>query len=843
MEIIINNIRVQFLSERVVRIEYQKNKNFLDENTFFVPHRDEYSSFDEVLVDEDSKYKILTFKGYRLFVPLKNRGLNGILVSDEQGRIIYTYKPLLNSGELPLLEKTPEIFPLMDSPHVIAPKEGYSVKKTSQYIVDDKAKDLYLLFCEKDFKLLRKLYIELTGRCELVRLADLGLWNSKYYEYDEESAKKVIDDYKKYQIPLDVMVIDTDWRKASDRGIGYDINDKLFPDMKRFFDYAHENNVEIVFNDHPEPVDGAKSAFDDKEIAFREEKLQYLLDLGLDGWWYDRNWHTKLISPTKKIEPETIGLYLFYDITENYYKEKYQDNKVYRRPVIMGNVNNIYNGTYKKINDSASHRYSIQWTGDISCEYDSLKDEVANLIKTSRNEIAYINFDCGGHIGNPNKKLYLHWMQLGAFAPIMRPHCTKDVLYSREPWVYDEDTLNCAREYINMRYHLLPMIYTNAYKNYVSGEPLIKELSYEYMDKNTYNNQSELLIGKNIIISPICNMVTRRLNKSHYLKKVKATYFDGRELKGEPLAIKEYDKLNFYWSNVSPEENVPVHDFSARFETTILVNKDVRLIVESDDGVRVYIDGELTLDDWACHAVTKSDAGLLTGKVPHKVVIEYFQGGGDAAISLFYRKNMKNDSKKVYLPKGKWIDPFTGKRYQGKKNYTCYYDYHVLPMFIRLGSIIPLAHTSENTTKQKWDDLIFDYYPNRKAVDNDFIYEDDTYSTAYKFGKYRISNYQASFNKEENCFDIIFSKSQGEFDGDKCFAERKITIKYHLLRGVSNVDYVTLNGQRIDTEVVARKYDVYPLNDLDASCDSKVLLIKFDHKVDETSIIKVFLKK
>ena len=164
--------------------------------------------------------------------------------------------------------------------------------------------------------------MELTGRTPLVRLSTLGAWNSKYYKYNEESAKQVILDYEKYDVPLDNMVIDTDWRAASDRGIGYDIDTQLFPDMKRFFDFAHAHGVEIMFNDHPEPVDGAQDVFGPKEVRYREEKLQGLMELGLDTWWHDRNWHTKLNSPSKRVLPETFGLYLFEEITKHFYEKK-----------------------------------------------------------------------------------------------------------------------------------------------------------------------------------------------------------------------------------------------------------------------------------------------------------------------------------------------------------------------------------------------------------------------------------------------------------------------------------------------------------------------------------------
>lgn len=144
------------------------------------------------------------------------------------------------------------------------------------YTVEENVEDIYLLLCEKDAKLLRKLYVELTGKPELVRLSTLGGWNSKYYAYTEEEAKQLILDYEKHDVPLDVMVIDTDWRSC-ENGWGYDINTKLFPDMKRFFDFAHSHGVEVMFNDHPEPVNDAQ-VFAPEEIEYRERNLQSLMN-------------------------------------------------------------------------------------------------------------------------------------------------------------------------------------------------------------------------------------------------------------------------------------------------------------------------------------------------------------------------------------------------------------------------------------------------------------------------------------------------------------------------------------------------------------------------------------
>lgn len=239
-----------------------------------------------------------------------------------------------------------------------------------------------------------------------------------------------------------------------------------------------------MFNDHPEPVKGTQ-VFKPEEIEYREKNLQSLMETGLDIWWYDRNWNTHLVSPSKNIYWETLGLYLFEDITRHYYQKQAGDKQVYRRPVIMGNVVNVINGNYMSITDSASHRYSIQWTGDIASTPDSLAQEIATLIKCTNNCVPYINSDCGGHLGNPDKEGFVRWMQFGALSPVFRPHCTNGVERTREPWVFDKEAEDIVREYNNLRYRLLPVIYKNAYESYENGEPIFKALGFEYPHDKT----------------------------------------------------------------------------------------------------------------------------------------------------------------------------------------------------------------------------------------------------------------------------------------------------------------------------------------------------------------------
>ncbi len=834
-QIICDDIRVQLLSEDVVRIEYGKNGKFCDDNTFFIPDRTAYTSG----VEYTQEGNIIRFGGYELYIPENAKSLSGVRL-EKNGKKVYSYKKLKNSGELPALDKTPEVFAISDTPRIIIPEGGYSAERKGEYKVEENVQDVYLLHCRKDAKLLRKLYVELTGRPELVRLSTLGGWNSKYYAYTEEEAKQLILTYEKHDVPLDVMVIDTDWRSC-ENGWGYDINTKLFPDMKRFLNFAHEHGVEVMFNDHPEPVNGAQ-VFAPEEIEYRESNLQAVMDLGLDIWWYDRNWGTHLISPTDKIYWETFGLYLFEDITRHHYQKHNGNKDIYRRPVIMGNVVNIVNGRYMGITDSASHRYSVQWTGDISSRSDSLANEVESLIRCGNNCIPYINADCGGHIGNPDKELFIRWMQFGILSPVFRPHCTNVVERFRDPWSYDEETLDIVREYNNLRYRLLPVIYKSAYESYKNGLPIFKGLGWEYpADKRSLRCNSEYLLGANIIARPVTYGKPVCLDKKDYLTPVKATYYNGRELNGEPIATAEYDTLDMVLYHTSPEAGVPVYDFSARFEAEIKLDSDRELFISCDDGATVWIDGEKVLEDKTLHSALTFPLKKIKGGIVYKIIIEYFQAGGEACCGLFGAELPKDNKIETYLPAGKWLDAFSGKIYSGGKTISRGYGLQEMPLFVRLGALLPLAYEAHNTKEQKWDRLVYDFYPCKDATDRGYLYEDDTETTAYKLGQCRKSAYEAYYCEDCNAFVIKLHAAEGKFEGEKSFDKREITVKYHMLKDVESVRKVTVNGEEVGYKKTKKDSLAFPLNTSDCATDGGVISVPLKTDVNKEYEIKFYL--
>lgn len=846
-KIIVGDIRIEILNEDTFRFEKRMDDGtFLDSNTFFIPNRDAYKGC-SYKVSELGEKTTIEVGDAVISIPSAATTFKNLNITIN-GEIVYEYEASKNTGTLPSPKNTPEAYAVYDSPRIIVPDHGYAYSDeygaNIDFDIQYNALDFYVLLPRKDAKALRQQYVNLTGKTEMVRLQTLGLWDSKYYAYSEKTALEEIDTYAKYDLPLDNMVIDTDWRKSYGAdGIGYDVNTSLFPDMEGFLDKAEAKNIDIMFNDHPEPASGSKSVLDPIDVEYRETNLRKYLAMGLDYWWYDRNWSVALKAPSNTFNAETWGMYLYSDITTAYNQEQAGDNYIYRRPIIMGNADNIQNGAFVGVRNSASHRYSIQWTGDIDASTSSLSQEVANIVKGGSSGLAYLNSDIGGHNGNPSNELYIRWLQYGAFSPILRPHSSKYNQRYRQPWLYGDQALDISREYINMRYRLMPLLYSLCHENYETGLPLFRYLSFEYPDDENADRTDEYLMGDNILIAPISEDKYSIFPESWYKSNVTAKFYNNKNLSGEPAATKEYDSIDFDWGTSSPATGVDSDNFSATFETTVEPKEDITISVMADDGVRMYVDGERVVNAWQANDSVTFDGIKLEKGTTHTVKVEYYEGSGNAILKLKAKKETDIYSKDVYLPEGTWMNLFTGEAFTGKQTVKVDCSLSQMPIFVKLGTMVPLVDEVDNTRHIDWSNLSFDYYPSKEnGTYSGEFYEDDYNSTAYKFGQYRTTGYSTHYDSSENALVINVGKANGTYEGSDKLTNRHFKIRYHALEELGDFSKITLNGKAIGAYYYEKEEGAYPLQASRSDSVSDVYSIEFDSDISKDNVVKIYLK-
>ncbi|NOZ04113.1 MAG: DUF5110 domain-containing protein [FCB group bacterium] len=498
---VIGNVRVQVLSPTLVRIE-QKGPNglFEDRKTFHITGRTNWPGT-YVTSESIAGHVLIKTSDFTVKVPSDAQSLDGIVITKPDGTELWAMPSAdtdffsNNRVWIPHPNTPTEAWAFADAPRYVPAPWGYNVAPADSPDYDvngwdltNHAPDVYVFLPGGDGRKLRSEYLKLTGKSGLIPLYALGGWDSRYYAYTQQEALDKIDTYRTKNIPLDVFVVDTDWRIGA--SIGYDVNTSLFPDMPGFLTSAHNKHVRIMFNDHPEPQ---ADALDPIEVAYRNRGLRGKFDIGLDIWWYDRNWYTS-IRPPDGINKEVFGMYLYHWITQDYYPD--------RRPLIMANVDGIDNGQLNRAPDIAAHRYTMQWTGDTRSDYMSLKNEVKNAVYSGVfAPFAYVSADLGGHMGTPTTEQYIRWVQYGALSPIFRLHCTKGV--TRDPWEYAAPAEEVVRKYVQMRMRLLPVFYAAARENYDTGEPIIKRCDLDYPGYSEAESNDQYLLGKGILVAPI----------------------------------------------------------------------------------------------------------------------------------------------------------------------------------------------------------------------------------------------------------------------------------------------------------------------------------------------------
>ena len=510
-------LRVQLLTDSLVRIEDGENGRFENRASYIVQNRDDFGEKVEYKVKKtDGGYNVET-ECYTVVIPANGTAEN-VYIVNAAGKTVYEYMGDTGSNVwLPAPSDELASWYFTDSPRVIPSDYGYTPTAGGDPLqgweFDDNAVDIYAFVPQGDYKTFTTDFVTLTGKSEMLELKHFGFWDSRYYAYNENTALKQISDYRDKGYAIDVFVVDTDWRSTSG-GWGYDINTKLFPDMKSFIEKAHALGANIMFNDHPQPVEGTSNLLDKDEVAYRSEKLTMILALGVDTWWYDRNWMVALNPISDEVSRYATGMYAYQWVTQEFFESITDVGEYARRAIIMSNVDGNENGAYGYASDLSAHRYSLQWTGDTGCWTDYLQQEIEGAVMAGAElGLPYLSSDLGGHTGDPKPsdgekyreyiKVYDRWIQFGMLSTVSRLHYWACDGRNRAPWNYDATAQEVFKTYEDMRYRLLPLYYALAHENYETGLPVLRRLDIAYPQYAEADRNDEYLLGDYVLVAPI----------------------------------------------------------------------------------------------------------------------------------------------------------------------------------------------------------------------------------------------------------------------------------------------------------------------------------------------------
>lgn len=421
----------------------------------------------------------------------------------------------------------------LDNTHKSFFNFGASNNRFSSFAADYGEMDYYFIH-DQDVASIIKQYTALTGRMPLPPKWSIGYQQCRYSYYPDKEVLSIARTFREKDIPADTIVLDIHYM---DQYKIFTWSKKDFPDPKGMIDQLRAQGFHVVVMCDPGiKTEAGYEAFEDgvknnvfikypdgsnysgqvwpgwchfpdytnpATRAWWKNKLQDYVNVGIDGFWNDMN----EISTWGHMLPENLEM-------------DFEGNKstIRRGRNVYGLMmsRSTYEGTKTLLNGtrpfnltragfSGIQRYAAVWTGDnvASDEHMMLGIRLVNSMGLSG--IAFAGYDVGGFVGDASIKLYTRWLSIASFSPFFRGHTMVNTRDS-EPWSYGEEAEQICRNYIKLRYRLLPYIYTAFYEAHQTGLPIQRSLALNYsFEDRIYQAQyqHQYLFGSYLLIAPV----------------------------------------------------------------------------------------------------------------------------------------------------------------------------------------------------------------------------------------------------------------------------------------------------------------------------------------------------
>ncbi len=148
------------------------------------------------------------------------------------------------------------------------------------------------------------------------------------------------------------------------------------------------------------------------------------------------------------------------------------------------------------------HRYAATWTGDNKSNWEHLKLSIPMLLSMGLSGQALVGADVGGFFNCPSPELFVRWMQLGVFYPLYRVHTCGGP--EQDPWSLGKPAEKLSRAAIELRYRLLPYIYTQMRQAAREGLPLMRPILLDFPNHPMVERTGhEFMFGPNLYVAPV----------------------------------------------------------------------------------------------------------------------------------------------------------------------------------------------------------------------------------------------------------------------------------------------------------------------------------------------------
>jgi alpha-D-xyloside xylohydrolase len=362
-------------------------------------------------------------------------------------------------------------------------------------------------------------YRNLSGNVPMFPLWAYGFWQCRERYTSATHLVETVKEFRKRNIPMDVIV--QDWQYWGKYGWGVPKFDETnYPDPAGFIKELHSLHAHFSISVWENPDKNSEIGKDfvtknffipnspwvDVFNPFARQNLwnvlnQNLFAYGVDSWWMDA---TEPENDGLKGKTIHIGLGDFYRLTY---------------PLFVSQA--VYEGQRATSPDKrvciltrsaflGQQKYSIiNWSGDIGGTWDSYKRQIVAGLNYSITGLPYWTTDIGGFF-RPGKSQYTdslyqelltRWFQWGTFNPVFRIHGYQT---ETEPWKYGQQVEDNMRKMLNLRYRLLPYIYSEAWQVTKNGSTMMRPLVMDFDNDTAALHQSfEYMFGKSLLVAPV----------------------------------------------------------------------------------------------------------------------------------------------------------------------------------------------------------------------------------------------------------------------------------------------------------------------------------------------------
>lgn len=661
--------RITVLTERLVRLEYSETGVFEDRATEQVFNRMmDVPKFD---VMEDANLITITTEYFKLYY-VKNTSFKGTKVSpssnlkvelleqldpNKPNRFWYYGMPEVKNFGTPGFEifenkkikmkkglySLDGFVTLDDSKSMVFEDDGTLSERSSDVL------DIYLFVYLKDFSKCLEDYYKITGFTPLIPRYALGNWWSRNYKYGDKKLNELVNLFRENKIPVSTIILNSDWHvkgEGKNKNTGFTFNTSIFSNPKAMIDFLHQSDIKLGLTINPfegftniDPVysettkyimpdkDGVIpfNVFDPKVIdVYLKFYIHQLDNLGVDFYFIDYNDKSKLH------ELSILKHYQYYDML------KYAN----RRPLVYA-----YNS------ELVPHRYSILYSGRSEVSWETLRSIPLFNINSTNGGITWWSHDIGGyHNGTEDNELYIRFVQLGTFSPILKLASETGKYYKREPWRWGVKTYDITKNYLQLRHRLIPYIYSEAYRLSRYGTPLLLPLYYrhpEMYDDPLYHN--EYYFGSELFVSPILNskdyVMDRVIHKFYIPSGTWYDFITGKKFPGNHRYVSFFRDQD-YPVFVKMGAIIPMSNLDDIFSTKPPKNMEIQIFPgQSNNFVMYEDDGETNLYLRNNYVLTSIDYNYMPNN--YTVIIRVLEGKGDIIPSLRNYKFVFRNTKKA----------------------------------------------------------------------------------------------------------------------------------------------------------------------------------------------------